>query len=163
MMHCKKTIAAIISLLLLFPVAANAGTFEDGVFAYEHKDYVTAAKMFRLVARRGDSHAQFNLGLMYDLGLGVNRDYKEAVKWYRFSADQGYTKSQLHLGLMYAYGKGVFRDYSRAHMWFSNAASFSQDYAEQSRYNLEKKMSRVDIGKAQKMRWRCRTSNYNNC
>jgi TPR repeat protein len=64
---------------------------------------------------------------------------------------------------MYAYGKGVFRDYSRAHMWFSNAASFSQDYAEQSRYNLEKKMSRVDIGKAQKMRWRCRTSNYKNC
>ena len=64
---------------------------------------------------------------------------------------------------MYAYGKSVFRDYSRAHMWFSNAASFSQDYAEQSRYNLEKKMSRVDIGKAQKMRWRCRTSNYKNC
>ena len=37
------------------------------------------------LAQQGDASAQFTLGVMYDLGLGVPRDYPEAVKWYRMA------------------------------------------------------------------------------
>ena len=40
-------------------------------------------------AEAGDADAQYNLGLMYVLGEGVEQDFKEAVKWYQKAADQG--------------------------------------------------------------------------
>ena len=36
-----------------------------------------------------NQYAQFNLGFMYCLGLGVEKDLKEAVRLYSLSADQG--------------------------------------------------------------------------
>ena len=38
----------------------------------------------------GFAYAQYNLGVMYDNGQGVQQDYKEAVKWYRKAAEQGH-------------------------------------------------------------------------
>ena len=34
-------------------------------------------------AGQGEAMAQFNLGLMYDTGEGVEQDYAEALLWYR--------------------------------------------------------------------------------
>ena len=33
--------------------------------------------------------AQYNLGVFYANGEGVEQDFKEAVKWYQKAADQG--------------------------------------------------------------------------
>ncbi|MBG8600869.1 sel1 repeat family protein, partial [Neisseria meningitidis] len=38
-------------------------------------------------AERGDTQAQFNLGMMYAEGRGVRQDYAEAVRWTRQAAD----------------------------------------------------------------------------
>ena len=43
-----------------------AGPFEDGVSAYNRKDFAEASKLYRLAAAQGARDAQFNLGLMYD-------------------------------------------------------------------------------------------------
>ena len=40
-------------------------------------------------AKQGDGYAQYNLGVMYDKGVGVPENNTEAVKWYRKAADQG--------------------------------------------------------------------------
>ncbi len=40
-------------------------------------------------AKSGNSEAQFNLGLLYDIGLGVSENDSLAFKWYRKSAEQG--------------------------------------------------------------------------
>ena len=40
-------------------------------------------------ANQGDKEAQFNLGLMYAEGRGVNEDEKKAVKWFTLAAEQG--------------------------------------------------------------------------
>ena len=96
----KKLIsAALISWFVVFAVSANAGPYEDGVTAYERKDYVTAAKLYRISADQGDALAQVSLGVMYDNGQGVTIDYKKAVKWYRLSADQGDANAQFNLGV----------------------------------------------------------------
>lgn len=40
-------------------------------------------------AESGDAEAQYNLGLMYDKGNGVEQGYSEAVLWFRKAAEQG--------------------------------------------------------------------------
>jgi len=46
-------------------------------------------KSLKALAEKGDAIAQYNLGVMYDEGKGVEKDEKEAVKWYRKAAEQG--------------------------------------------------------------------------
>ena len=102
--------------------AALAADFEDGFAAIERKDYATALAKFRSAAQQGSVAAQFNLGLMYDMGHGVAQDYKEAVRWYLTAAKQGLAEAQYTLGLMYDNGQGVAKDYKEAVRWYRLAA-----------------------------------------
>src|SRR5947207_4562079 len=56
--------------------AALAGTFTPASFA-----------ACRKLADRGDAKAQYNLGVMYDNGLGVELSPALALNWYRKAAD----------------------------------------------------------------------------
>ena len=68
--------------------------FIDAVEALEREDYETAYKLFLPLAEQGNTDAQYNLGVSYRDGQGVQQDYKEAAKWYRLSAEQGFAKAQ---------------------------------------------------------------------
>ena len=41
-----------------------------------------AARWYRKAADQGNAAAQFNVGMMYELGQGVMQDYAEAARWY---------------------------------------------------------------------------------
>lgn len=41
------------------------------------------------VAEQGYAYAQYNLGIMYQYGQGVEQSNEKAVEWYRKAADQG--------------------------------------------------------------------------
>ena len=64
--------------------------YETGVKAVMMGDYPTAMKNFRAAAERGDAKAQFELGLMYEQGDGVDRNFAEAARWYRKAMAQGH-------------------------------------------------------------------------
>ena len=76
----------------------------------------------KALAEKGDAIAQFNLGVMYDEGQGVEQSFKDAVKWYRKAADQGDADAQSNLGLMYYKGQGVEQDFKEAFKWWKKAA-----------------------------------------
>ena len=76
----------------------------------------------RKAAEQGNASAQFNLGVMYDEGLGVKKDYIETVKWYRKAAEQGHAEAQCYLGTMYQNGEGLPVDFGEAVKWFRKAA-----------------------------------------
>ena len=59
------------------------------------------------MAERGDAAAQYNLGVCYHNGDGVEEDAKEAVKWFRKAAAQGNATPQYHLGLSLVNGHGT--------------------------------------------------------
>ena len=95
--------------------------YQEGLDAYKLKNYITSLEKWQPLAEQGHVNAQYNLGMMYDLGHGVEQDFIEAFKWYRLSAKQGDTTSQYNLGLMYQMGQGVDQDYQEANKWFKIA------------------------------------------
>ena len=73
-----KWVSTIVVCLALSVVrVASAGQLEDGTAAHDRGDYATAVTLWRPLADRGDAHAQFLLGTMYENGKGVTQDYSE--------------------------------------------------------------------------------------
>ncbi len=105
--------------MLAPPVLAD---FQAGLEAADRGDYHTAVKEFQLSAEWGDVKARYNLGVMYQLGLGVPKDDQEAIRWYRLAAEQGDASAQFKLGVMYDKGRGVPQDYQEAVRWYRRAA-----------------------------------------
>lgn len=50
-----------------------------------------------LIASEHKISAQFNMGLYYEYGLGVEQSFEKASKWYTLSASQGNTRASLAL------------------------------------------------------------------
>src|SRR4030095_10698258 len=55
-------------------------------------------------ARFGNPEAQFQLGLAYDHGLGVDKSEYEAMRWYRLAANSGHTEAQNNLAYLHETG-----------------------------------------------------------
>ena len=68
----------------------------------------------RQKADNGDTTAQFNLGIAYYTGEGINQDKKEAFKWFQKSAHQGHATAQANIGAMYLNGEGVEANQEKA-------------------------------------------------
>jgi TPR repeat protein len=71
--------------------------FNDGLMAFHKGDYVTAFREFRSLAEEGHTKAQRQLGIMYEMGLGVKLNYTEASQWYQKAAIQGDRDAQKRL------------------------------------------------------------------
>jgi uncharacterized protein len=117
-----KLILVFTFLFLFGSSPVYADDFKDGLNARDRGDYKTAIEKLKPLAEQGDALAQYNLGLMYYIGLGVTLDLKEAVKWYRLAAEQGHARAQDILGMMYDRGQGVPQDYKEAVKWYRLAA-----------------------------------------
>ncbi|MDX1514654.1 MAG: tetratricopeptide repeat protein [Gammaproteobacteria bacterium] len=108
--------------MLLLSASVLAGEFEAGVDAAASGDYEAALHNWRPLADAGHVDAQFNIGLLYDNGAGVERDPAEAARWYRLAAEAGDATAQAYLAEMYARGQGVEQDLSEAVEWYRKAA-----------------------------------------
>ena len=73
-------------------------------------------------AESGDPSAQFELGLRFSQGRGVEQNFKQALSWFRPAAESGHVSAQVALGGFYAEGRGVEYDWKQAMYWSSKAA-----------------------------------------
>ena len=109
-------------LLLALAAAPALADFEAGVAAARAGDYERARREWQPLAAGGHRDAQFNLGLIYENGLGVPADRAAAARWYRHAAEQGDRMAQAYLAEMYAHGLGIARDDREAMHWYRSAA-----------------------------------------
>ncbi len=94
----------------------------EAMDCYNRGDYKRAAYYFEQAALQGDSTAQYNLGYMYEEGLGVIKDSGRAAYWYEKAAKNGELEAQYNLALLYAHGDGVKQSYEDAIYWYTKAA-----------------------------------------
>ena len=86
MLFRDLVVAAALSLEFVTP--ALSGT-RDGIAAFERGDYSTAQREFSSVAAHNDADAQYLLGHMYHLGLGVAQDDTKAFRRFNKAAKSG--------------------------------------------------------------------------
>jgi len=110
--------------LLASPVWADTAA---GMQAFKNKDYGKAFTEWKAAADAGQAEAQFDLGVLYAQGKGVQRDLTMAERWYRKAAEQGNAEAEFALGQMYSRGWGVPRDEADALRWFQMASSPDAD------------------------------------
>ncbi|RJS91412.1 SH3 domain-containing protein [Salinisphaera sp. Q1T1-3] len=81
-------------------------------------------------AESGDAAAQYNMGVLYDRGIGVAQNYATARGWYEKAAAQHYGRAEHNLGIMYEAGKGVDKNLVKAAQWFRRGAGDGQAASE---------------------------------
>ncbi len=96
--------------------------FNLAILYKNEKDYINAFELFEKSAKLGDEDAQYNVGMMYYDGNGVDKDEKLSFKWMKKSAKRGLVHAQYQLAVKYHYGRGVKINEEKAKIWYKKAA-----------------------------------------
>ena len=124
-----KTATAWLALMLGVMASPAFAGIDEGLAAYQRKDWATALREFTPLAQTGETVAQSRLGHMYLNGFGVAKDTTEGVDLITKAAEKGDALAQNTLGGLYFRGVGVPRDTARALLWFGRAADQNQPNA----------------------------------
>ncbi len=89
-------------------------------------------KIYMDAAKRGIDEGQYNLGVCYETGDGIEQDAEKAVYWYRKAAEQGHAKAQYNLGICTYNGSGCEQDFEEAASLFLLSANQGDMYAQYS-------------------------------
>lgn len=81
------------------PVIDETGSAGDAYDAFLSGRYEEAIAIWLPLASNGDAAAQFNMGVMYANGLGVDRDMSVAMDWWEASARQLHVRAAHNLAL----------------------------------------------------------------
>ena len=96
--------------------------FAQAVARFEGRDgpvnLAEAARLFRQAAERGSAGGAYQLGLMHEQGLGLERSTVAALPWYGRAASNGVVEAQMKLAEIYSLGSAVPADYVTATFWY---------------------------------------------
>jgi serine/threonine protein kinase len=112
--------------------------FQTGYAFYHQGQYQQALPHLRQAAKAGYAPAYIDLGVMYELGLGVDKEIDEATIWYKKAqrseswfeqqADTEEAMAQFYFGRYYQFAAGSKKDELEASGWYRRAAK--QGHAE---------------------------------
>jgi hypothetical protein len=106
--------------------AQNSATvlsnFTLGLEAYKEGKFRRAFDAWMLVAYEGNAEAQFNLGVLYLEGNGVERNAERARTWFMKAAEKNHVLAQYNLGHMALSGMGSEKNIQEAIKWWKLAA-----------------------------------------
>jgi len=108
----------------------------QGLEAYKQGNYKIAAEHFKKVCDRGFAGGCYNLGILYDMGKGVQQNYSKAAELYTKALQQNYSKAAelfkkacdggiakgcYNLSILYHNGQGVSMNKSKAFKYLMKA------------------------------------------
>lgn len=106
----------------------DALAYVDGTLGENRYDVVF--DLIYKAATMGHADAMYELGVIYEFGLGAEPSLKEALEWYTRAAAQGSADAMYSLGLMYSEGNGVPESKEESEAWFAKAFSGYQRSAD---------------------------------
>ena len=115
----------------------------------EAGDFEAALVALLPPAQAGDADAEELIGILYAMGLGVERDDARAFEWYLRSSMKGHPGAQSGVGWYYEVGRGMpTPDLVRAYTWYVLSAIGGDPDAAISQEEVVKKMTPGQIEKA---------------
>ena len=100
-----------------------------GYAEFKMARYDSARRIWEALDQRNFGEAAFNLGILYEDGLGVARDMERALGYYRRGAMLGSPKAMFRVGVMHwlgAPGVAIARDEGRRYLSMAAAAGDSE-------------------------------------
>ncbi len=116
--------------LLLSLTAIQASELEDGFQAFTAGNYEQALRFWLPIAEKDNADAQYNLGILYQKGLGVEKNPKAAFIWYKRASANGHTDAMYNLGIMYNKGRVIYRSPKDATKWWKKSAELGNAEAQ---------------------------------
>lgn len=102
-----------------------------GYAEFKMAHYDSARRIWEALDQRNFGEAAFNLGILYEDGLGVERDIERAMAYYRRGALLGSPKAMFRAGVMYWLGApGVAVDRGEGRRYLSMAAAAGDSEAQ---------------------------------
>lgn len=87
----------------------------------------------------GESDAQFEIGQLYQYGIGVSKNIEQAVTYYQLAAIQQDVRAEYNLGVLYLSGLTSPVDYQKGIEWMTDAAFKGNAYAQYVLANIYEK------------------------
>lgn len=138
-------------IFIMFPTIVF-GEIENARDLMEKGEFKQAMKELLPAARSGNADAEELIGIMYAMGLGVERDDVRAFEWYLRSSMKGHPGAQSGVGWYYEIGRGMpAPDLVRAYTWYVLSAIGGDPDAAISQEEVIKKMTSEQIEKAHKL------------
>lgn len=101
-----------------------------GYAEFKMAHYAAARRIWEALDAKDFGEAAFNLGMLYEDGLGVAKDIPRALAYYRRGANNGSQKAVFRLGLIYWLGTpDVARDVTAGRHYLELAAAAGDDDA----------------------------------
>lgn len=98
--------------------------------AYDKAErYKDALAAYGKAAEAGSTHAQNNLGSLYENGQGTKPQLLQAFKLYTTAAEGGNTVAMTNAARMLQYGRGVKKNEKEALRWYQKAAEAGDTFA----------------------------------
>ena len=144
----KLIVTIALGFLLTTSMAfADLEIARDLMDAGKHK---AAYKELWTAARSGNAEAEELIGVMYAMGLGVERNDQRAFEWYLRSSMKGHPGAQSGVGWYYEIGRGLPKpDLVRAYLWYTLSAIGGDPDAAISLEEVIKKMTPDQIAQSQ--------------
>ena len=147
MKQASHAIILAISVALATPGWAE---IEEARDLMEAGEFEAALEALLPAARSGNADAEELIGVMYALGLGVEKDPERAFEWYLRSSMKGHPGAQSGIGWYYELGIGMpAPDLVRAYMWYGLSAIGGDPDAVLSLEEIQKKMTQDEIDRAE--------------
>ena len=156
----QPTIVPVSHIQVVSPGNSTRGTMKSDVTS----DRLFASNVSPLSpllqdAASGNGESQYQLGLKYLAGNGVEKDLKKGIEWISMAADNGYLPAQLELGSIYIEGGEIRRDYSQAAKWYKKAAQNGDANAQYTLAQMYKDGLGLDRDNAKALRWYRKAAN----
>ena len=135
--------------IILFIPSIVVAEIENARDLMEEGKFKEAMEELLPAARSGNADAEELIGIMYAMGLGVERDDVRAFEWYLRSSMKGHPGAQSGVGWYYEVGRGLpAPDLVRAYTWYGLSAIGGDPDAAISQEEVIKKMTPEQIEKA---------------
>ena len=148
----RATFTACLAIAFLGSAHSRAD-YEQWVNAAFEGDYATAYREFSIAAEEGLALAQYNLGILFFTGQGVERDAEAAYRWTAAAAAQGHIAAQFNLATLLITGEGTAKDVESAVEWYSQAAKAGHPEAASELASLYSDGSDVDRDRVTAHAW----------
>ena len=108
---------------LAIPARGESALTSRGLAAFSFGQFAQALQAWQQAAEAGDGEAALYVGVLHELGHGVQQSASDARSWYERAAALGNAVAMFNLGVLFDSGTGVERDRTQAVHWYRQAAT----------------------------------------